>query len=187
VPYTQLAIGVMSFVVRTGGDPLVLAQAVRRVVREIDPDVPVADVRTMEDVVDGTLGQSRAITVLLGAFAAAALVLAGAGIYGVMAYSVSRRTPEIGLRVALGARPVQILGMVVRQSLALTAAGTTAGVAAALGLTRTLTALLYDTAPADPKVFAAVVLMLAVTAVGAALVPAWRAARVDPTTALRIE
>ncbi len=187
VPHTQLAIGLMTLVVRTPGDPLLLAPAVRAVVRGLDPEVPVADVRTMRDVVDGTLAQSRAMTVLLEAFALAALALAAVGIYGVMAYSVSRRTQEIGVRVALGARPGEIVGMVVRQALGLTAAGAAAGVVAALGLTRLLTSLLYDTAPTDPLVFISVVLVLAGTAVAAALVPAWRASRVDPMAALRCE
>jgi putative ABC transport system permease protein len=187
VPHTQLAIGLMTLVVRTAGDPLLLAPALRQVVRELDPGVPVADIQTMQGVVDGTLAQSRAITVLLEAFALAALLLAAVGIYGVTAYSVSRRTQEIGVRVALGARPAGIVGMVFRQALGLTVAGIAAGVVAALGLTRLLASLLYDTAPADPFVFTSVVLVLAGTAVAAALVPAWRASRVDPAIALRCE
>jgi putative ABC transport system permease protein len=187
VPHTQLAIGLMSFVVRTEGDPMLQAGAVRRVVQDMDPTVPVANVQTMEDVVDGTLAQSRAIALLLGAFAAAALLLAAAGIYGVMAYSVTRRTREIGVRVALGARRGEIVGMVLRQALSLASAGVLAGVVAALGFTRLLASLLYETAPADPVVFAFVVLALAGTALAAALVPAWRASRVDPIVALRCE
>jgi putative ABC transport system permease protein len=187
VPHTQLAIGLMAFVVRTETDPEALAPSLANVVRALDPEVPVAEVRTMRDVVDTTLGQSRAIAVLLAAFAIAALLLAGAGVYGVMAYSVSRRTQEIGVRVALGARPGEIVGMVVRQALRLAVAGVGVGLAAALALARLLGTLLYDTAPADPAVFAGVVTVLVATALLAAWIPARRAARVDPLVALRCE
>ncbi len=185
VPQTQLAIGLMSFVVRTASDPAALGPVLGAVVRELDPDVPVADVRTMREVVAATLGQSQAIAVLLAAFALAALVLAAAGVYGVMAYGVSRRTQEIGVRMALGARPGEIVGMVLKQALGLAGAGVAIGLLAAFGLTRLLVSLLYDTAPRDPGVFVGVAAVLFGSALLAAWLPARRAARVDPMIALR--
>ena len=187
VPHTQLPIGVMSFVVRTDADPLRLAPGVRGVVRDLDSTVAVSDVRTLRDLVDSTLFQSKAIALLLSAFALAALVLAAAGIYGVIAFSAARRTQEIGVRLALGARPVEIVMMVVKQAVVLASIGVAAGLVGALGLTRLLTRLLFNTAPADPLVFSGVVALLFAAAIAAAWLPARRASRVDPMAALRCD
>lgn len=177
-----------TYVVRvSGGDPMALREPIRRILVSLDPEVPMANVRTMEEVVSTSPAMARTsfTMTLLGVAAFMALFLSAVGLYGVIAYLVGRRTAEIGIRMALGARVPQIGRMVVLQSLRLAAAGVVIGVAAALLVTRMLESLLYGVAPADPRVLAAVsVLLLAVAALSSA-VPARRAARIDPATALR--
>jgi putative ABC transport system permease protein len=187
VPHTQLSIGMMTLVVRTKQDPLTLANSVGAAVRAIDPEQPLADVRTMEDVVAGTLARPRAIAVLLATFAVLALVLAGVGVYGVMAYSVSQRTQEFGVRMALGATRASVFRLVLGYSLRLVAVGIGAGVLAASGLTRTLSTLLYDTEPLDLWTFGTTALILIMVAMVACFVPAHRGTRVAPMDALRTE
>jgi putative ABC transport system permease protein len=176
-----------TFLLRTAGDPLALAAAVRREVRAVDPDLPVFDVKTMRERVADATSRDRFGAALLSAFAALALVLAAMGIHAVIAYSVARRTRELGVRQALGASPGALVRLVVGQGAALAAVGIVAGMAAALALTRVLSGLLYEVEPTDPATLAAITVFLAGTALLAAWLPARRAARVDPMVALRSE
>jgi putative ABC transport system permease protein len=187
VPHTQLAIGLMTFVVRTGQAPLSLAKSVGTVVRGIDPELPLADVRSMDDVVDTTLARPRAVSVLLSTFALIALLLAGVGVYGVMAYSVSQRTQEIGVRMALGATSKSIFRLVLGDALRMVLVGVVAGLVVAAELTRLLESLLYQTDARDPWTFAATALLLLIVASLASYVPARRGTRVAPIEALRTE
>jgi putative ABC transport system permease protein len=187
LPHPQLAIGLMTLVVRTDLDPMSLVGSVSGAVRALDPELPLADVRTMEEVVDATLARPRVVAVLLSAFAAMALALAGVGVYGVMAYSVAQRTREIGVRMALGATPQSVFRLVYGQALRLIGLGVAAGLAAAAALTRLLETLLYETAPRDPWTFAITALLLVVVALIATCVPARRGTRVAPVEALRAD
>ena len=187
VPHTQLTLGLMTLVVRTEQDPQSLVSTVRGAVREIDPELPLADVMTMEEVVGATIARPRTTAALLAAFAVMALVLAGVGVYGVMAYSVGQRTQEIGVRMALGATPHVVFRMVIGQALRLIAMGVVAGLAAAVGLTRLLETLLYQTEPLDTWTFAVTVMILIAVAAMASYVPARRGTRVAPVEALRTE
>jgi predicted permease len=187
VPHTQLAIGFMTFVVRTDQDPAWLANSVAGAVHAIDPELPVADVRTMSDVVDLTLARPRTVSVLLTTFALMALVLAGVGVYGVMAYSVSQRTREMGVRMALGATPRSIFRLVLTEALRIVAIGVAVGLVAAAGLTRLLDTMLYETEARDPWTFAATAIVLFIVATLASYVPARRGTRVAPVEALRAE
>lgn len=174
-------------VVRTTGDPMAIAASVRAQVRALDPNIPVANVRPMSEVVSSALATPRLTGFLLGTFAVIALTLAAVGIYGVLSYLVARRTHEIGIRLAVGANRSQVLGLVLRQGLTLAAFGIGAGVSAALVLTRLMQSLLYEVRPADPVTFAAVAMALTAVAAVACALPAYRATRVSPTTALRTE
>jgi putative ABC transport system permease protein len=187
IPHTQLAIGVMSFVVRTHGDPLSLVSALRSAVRNGDPELPLADVRTMDDVISATVARQRTVAVLITAFALMALALAGVGVYGVMAYSVAQRTQEIGVRMALGATPMSVFRLVLGQAMRLVVLGVVIGIAAAAGLTRLLETLLYETEPLDVTTFAVTTLVLMAVATLASYVPARRGTRVAPVEALRAE
>ena len=183
-----LRIGGTNLVVRTSSaDPLALAAAVRGEVAAIDRDQPVSAVRAMREVVSGSVAQQRFRTLLLATFAGVALLLAGVGIYGVIAYSVTHRTHEIGIRMALGAGAGDILKMVVGQGMALALAGVAVGLLAALALTRVLSSLLFGVTATDAVTFAAVSLLIAAVALLACLVPARRATKVDPMVALRYE
>jgi putative ABC transport system permease protein len=174
-------------VVRTTGDPTTLAGPIRGAVRALDPTLPIANVRPMADVVAASLATPRLTGFLLGTFAVIALVLAAVGIYGVLAYMVSRRTHEIGIRLAIGAERGQVLRLILGHGLRLTAIGLAAGLAGAGALARLMQAVLYDVPPTDPATYGAVIVVLAGAALAASALPAWRAARVDPVTALRIE
>ena len=187
IPLPQLSIGLMTFVVRTEGDPLALANGVAAAVREIDPQLPLADVRSMEEVVDATISRPRVVAVLLTVFAMMALVLAGVGVYGVMAYSVGQRTQEIGVRMALGATPKSVLQMILGQALRLVAIGVVVGLIAAGAMTQLLKALLFETEPIDPLTFATTAVVLCVVATLASYVPARRGTRIAPVEALRAE
>jgi putative ABC transport system permease protein len=174
-------------VVRARHDAAAIAGTVREAVRAVDPTQPIARVATMTQVVAASTAQRRLALGLFVAFALAALLLTSAGIYGVLAGSVTERTREIGLRSALGAAPRAILALVVRQALQLAAVGLLIGLAGAAGLSRFLRAMLYGVAPTDPVTLGAVVLLLAAVALLACLVPAVRAVRIEPMRALRAD
>jgi putative ABC transport system permease protein len=186
-PFDQWPIGSVSVVLRTAGDPeTALAQA-RSEVRALAPDLPVYNGRTLDDVVAQSVAQPRFYMVLLGTFAALALVLAAIGIYGVISYLVNQRTQEIGIRIALGATRERVLGMVVGQGIGMALAGAALGVAGALALTRGMSSLLYGVSATDPATFAGVAAVLVLVAVMASYLPARRAARIEPQLALRGE
>ncbi|HZM90614.1 MAG TPA: ABC transporter permease [Blastocatellia bacterium] len=186
-PYLQNAGGGMSIVMRTAGDPTHLANVAREQVLAIDPDQPIYDVQTMGKIWSDSIAPDRLYLMLLGTFAAVALVLAGVGIYGVMAYSVTQRTHEIGIRMALGARQSNVLGMVIRQGMMLAVIGLVIGLAAAWLATRAMASLLFGVSATDPLTFALISVVLAGVALGACFVPALRATKVDPMIALRYE
>ena len=187
-PHDQAPWTGMSVAVRAGGrDPLALVPAVRQQVADLDPDLPVTAVSTMERVVADSARQPRLSSVLIGLFAALAALLAVVGIYGVMSYSVTQRTREIGIRVAVGAGAGAVVGLVLREALALAVAGLVFGLAAAFGLTRLLSSQLYQVSATDPLVLGAAAVAILAVSLTAGLVPAWRALRVDPLIALRAE
>jgi putative ABC transport system permease protein len=186
-PHPQLAYSGMTLTVRTSADPRSFETLVEREVHQIDKDEPVSDVRTMEGWVSRSLAQSRFNSVVLAVFAGLAIVLAALGIYGVMAYAVSQRTSEIGIRLALGADQRTILRLIVGNGIRLAAVGLATGIVLALALTRTLASLLFGTRPTDPVTFAAVVAALGLVALLASYVPARRASRITPVEALRTE
>jgi predicted permease len=176
----------MTVLVRTG-DPMGAVRAVRTALHDLDPSIPVAEVRTMRALIDQSLGQRRIAMLLLGLFALLALALASLGIYGVMAYSVAARTHEIGVRLALGATMGDVLRMVMGDGMRLAATGLAIGIVAAAGITRVLGSLLYGVRPLDAGTFGGVALLLGCVALAASWVPAGRAARSDPMRALRSE
>jgi len=176
-----------NFTVRATGDPALVAAAVRGAVRDIDPALPIFGMQAMTDLVAVSLVRPRFLSILLGSFSAIALVLAAVGIYGVMAYSVSQRTQEIGVRMALGARSSDVMKMVLTQGTKLAAVGVGLGLAGAFALTRLMSTLLFEVSVTDPATFTAVVALLAAVALLACYVPARRATKVDPMVALRIE
>jgi ABC-type antimicrobial peptide transport system permease subunit len=177
----------MSLVIRARGDAAGLAAAARGAVWSVDEDQPIVRVATMEQLLAASAAQRRFALVLFEAFALTSLVLAAAGLYGVIAGSVARRTREIGVRAALGASRGDILAMVVRQGMRLTAVGVGIGIAGAAAATRWLVAMLFGVSSLDPTTYLAVIGLLGTVAVFACGVPAWRAARVDPATPLRAE
>jgi putative ABC transport system permease protein len=179
--------GRMNVALRTQGDPLSLVPAVRKEVQGIDPDQPIAAVRTMGEWVDRSTSTPRYRTTLLGLFAAIAMILAATGIYGVMSYSVAQRTHEIGIRMALGARRADVLNLVVRQGMLLVLIGLGIGLVGAFALTRVMASLLFGVTAKDPITFVVVAGLLAVVAFVACFIPARRATKVDPLTALRYE
>lgn len=187
VPYTQSPRDIMGLVVRTRGDPHGLAAAIRREIMAADPGGAVFRTQTMEELVADAQSRRRFQTALLAAFGGLALVLAAVGVYGVMAYSVSQRTHEVGIRVALGARQGQVLRMVVSQGLKLALAGVALGLAGAFALSRLLSSLLFGVGVTDPLTFMTASAVLLTAALGACVVPALRAARVHPLAALRHE
>jgi predicted permease len=177
----------MTLYLRTGGDPIDYAATVQRLVREIDPQLQVVELRTMTDLVDESLMQERFIAQTASAFSLFALLLACVGLYGVMAYAVARRTNEIGIRIALGALPANVVRMVMREVLLLIALGLGVGLAAAMATTRLVGALLFGLTPTDPLTVALATLLMIVVAALAGYVPARRASRIDPMVALRYE
>ncbi|MEZ5393062.1 MAG: ABC transporter permease [Bryobacterales bacterium] len=185
--YWQRPLDSVSYAVRTAGDPLLLTASIREAVQAVDPAMPVVNVRTMAQVVDESTASQRFQSLLAAAFAATALLLATLGVYGVVSYAVARRTNEIGLRMALGARAFGVLGMILRQGMQPVLFGLAAGLAAALAAGRLLESLLFEISPRDPLVFAAVALLLLAAGTLACYFPARRAARIDPMTALRNE
>jgi putative ABC transport system permease protein len=174
----------MGLVIRTAGDPAAFAATLRREVQAIDKDQPIYSVRTLDDVVANSLGTRRVSMQLFSVFAAAALLLAALGIYGVMAYSVTQRTQEIGIRMALGAQKSDVIGLVIRQGMVLTVIGVVVGIVGAFALTRLLANLLFGVEATDPLTFVAIPLLLLFVALIACYLPARRAARLDPKIAL---
>jgi putative ABC transport system permease protein len=192
VPYRQplfsnWTVRPMQVVVRTAGDPLTTVATVRREIARIDTEQPVSDVRTMEQRIGRSLDSRRFSMILLGLFAALALALAAIGIYGLIAYAVTERTHEIGVRLALGAQRRDVMSMIVVQGMTMAATGGAVGVVAALAVTRLMSSLLFGISAADPVTFAAIPVLLGVVAFVACYVPARRATRVDPLVALRTE
>jgi putative ABC transport system permease protein len=188
VPYRQGAhqTGV-TFYVRTAVDPVAVAPVVRSTAAAVDPNLPVRDLKTMQRHVEENVGAERLLSILTGSFAGLASLLAAIGLYGVLAYDVARRTREIGIRLALGARAAQVRGLVVRQVALLLAIGASAGLAAAAAAERLLQAVLFGTAPWDLLVYGSALTLVVVMALVAAYVPARRASSVDPMVALRDE
>ena len=175
----------MTLVLRTTSNELEVGPEIRREVWAIDKDLPISQVTSMDDVVSESVAQQRFNALLIGLFAATALILAAVGVYGVMSHAVAQRTHEIGVRMALGARGRDVLGMIIRQGLVLTLIGLAVGVAGALALMRVMNSLLYGVSATDPLVFGGVVLTLMLSALLACYVPARRATKVDPLIALR--
>jgi putative ABC transport system permease protein len=186
LPYGRNAIP-SEFVIHTRGNPLALMAAVRSIVAGLDPDLPIADVRSFEEVVYRSVAPQRFNTVLLGVFSGLALLLATTGIYGVLSYSMSRRTSEIGLRVALGASGRSILRMTIAQGMRPVFAGLALGAVGAWWLSRYFTSLLFGIQPFDAPTYCAVAALLVATALIACYLPGRRAMRIDPAVALRIE
>ena len=187
LPYAQSALNVMTLAVRATGDPAQLASAVRSQVLAVDPEQPVFNVKTMQQVVSDSLGARRLSTFLLALFAGLAMLLAAIGIYGVVSYWVSQRTREIGIRTALGAERADILRLVLGRGMLLVGIGVVGGLLASLALTRFLASLLFGVSTHDALTMAAVPVTLGLIALAACYVPARRAARVDPLVALRFE
>jgi predicted permease len=190
VPYTQKvwpSLLTMDVVLRTTQDPTSVAASARQAIHSVDPDLPIANVKTLNDLVDDSVAQPRFAMLLLGAFGCLALLLAMIGMYGVISYNVARRTQEIGIRIALGAQRRNIFQMVLGHGLRLAAVGIAIGLAAAFGVTRVMTSFLYGVQATDPLTFTAVALLLVFVALLACYIPARRAMRVDPMVALRYE
>jgi putative ABC transport system permease protein len=177
----------MALVMRADVPPTSFGDAARQAVHQIDASLPVAEMRTVEEIVAKSISQPRFYMLLLAIFAVVALTLAAIGIFGVMSYSVSQRTREIGIRMALGAQGGRVVTMVVRQAMLLAGVGLLFGLGSALALTRTMATLLFDLSPTDPMTFFTVAAVLAGVAFLASYLPARRAARVDPIVALRAE
>ena len=171
--------------VRSDAAPGELLPLLRRETAAVDRNLPLANVTTLEDALDSSVAQEKFSLLLFGLFAALALTLAAVGIYGVIAYSVAQRSREIGVRIALGARHANVLGLVVGQAMRLALTGTVIGAAAALAGGRFLASLLFEVRPSDPIVFAGAALLVALVALASAAMPALRASRTDPTTALQ--
>jgi putative ABC transport system permease protein len=186
-PLAQRPFPSMRLVIRTSGDPLQLTSAVREMIHSMDKELPRTSVWTIQQSLKGALTLPRATTILLAAFAAVAMILACIGLYGVIAYSVNRRTREIGIRLALGAQPKDVLRLIVGEGTRLALAGVVVGILAALGLTRLISKLLYGVSATDPLTFGGVAAVLLVVALAACYFPARRAMRVDPVVALRNE
>jgi putative ABC transport system permease protein len=187
-PYAQHVFGnTQTLVLRTASDPNAFVQPTQAAVWELDSRLPLVNVGTLEERLSGSVSQPRFNSTLLALFAVLALTLAGVGIYGVMAYTVSERTGELGLRMALGASGTSVRGLVVREAMGLTAAGIAIGLAASLALTRVISSYLFGVEATDPMTFAAVAAILCAVALTASYVPAMRASRLDPLRALRRE
>ena len=186
-PFARNPYGTMTVAVRTTGDASRIVTSIVGLVRALDPELAVANIRTMDEVVSDSVAERRLTMLLLTMFAGVALLLAAIGIYGVIAYGVTQRTQEIGIRMALGAQQSDVLRMVVKQALVMALAGIVVGGTGALLLTRLMQGLLFQVKPADPVTFIVVSGILAAVAVLASYIPGRRATRVDPVIALRAE
>jgi putative ABC transport system permease protein len=181
-PHRQLFV-----VVRTAGDPLAQIGGIRTQIKALDASLPIPEFRTLDQVVANSISRPRVLTTLLSILSVVSLTLAAVGIFGLLSFVVARRTREMGLRIALGASPSTLVRTVVREALRLVVIGLGIGLGGALALTRVLESELFNVTPTDPVTFAGVALMLGTTALLASLLPAWRAAAVDPLVALRAE
>ena len=186
-PHRQDSLRGMDMVVRAAGDPTALANLLRQEVHAMDKDLPVHNLRPLTDYVSDAMAQARFTLILIGIFGAIALLLTSVGLYGVISYTVSQRTHEIGIRMALGAQPRDIFRLVVGQGMVLTLIGVGVGLVGAFALTRFLSSMLFGVSATDPVTFAGVALLLAAVALLACYLPARRATRVDPLVALRYE
>jgi putative ABC transport system permease protein len=186
-PHTQDARSQMSLIVRTAVPPASVLPLIRREMLAVDAAVALYDIRTLDELVDQSLAEERFSTVLLGAFAATALLLAAIGLYGIVAFSVTSRTREIGVRLALGASRQHVLRMVVWDGVRVVLAGIAVGLVVALAISRAIESFLFETPPADPIVLVSVAAILTAAGLCASYLPAWRASRVDPVESLRVE
>jgi putative ABC transport system permease protein len=186
-PYAQQPARTMRLAVGTAGDPKSLIRPVQERIWELDRNIVLSDAQTMEDALSNSLADTRSITTVLGMFAAVALGLAALGLYGVLAFFVTQRVHEIGIRVALGASAGNVLRLVISRGMMLVGAGLVLGAAGAVGATRLVESMLFQTGPTDPVTFAGVTIFFLIVALGACLLPAWRALRVDPLEALRVD
>ncbi len=180
-------VGAMDLIVRARRDPATLAASLRDALASFDADLAGSDIRPLATLVDQTVAPRRFLVSLIAGFALLAVLLASLGIYGVVSYSANQRVPEFGIRMALGATPADVRGQVIRATMRLALAGIAIGAVVALALSRLIAALLYDTSPADPLSFAAMAVVLSIVAVAAGYLPALRASRVSPTTALQAD
>jgi len=188
LPFVQQSeVGAMNYAVRTAMKPDSILPTLRRAVQQIDPDLPLANIRTQDQQIDAAMQQERVFVAMTSGFGLLALALAAVGIYGIMAYSVARRTNEIGIRLALGAQQRQVSGMILRESTLIALTGIAAGLAAALVLTRAVKSMLYGIAPYDPLTLCGGATILLAVALAATWIPARRAASVNPIDALRNE
>jgi len=187
LPFLQLPFASMIVVVKTTLEPEALISAARQQVLALDAEQPIYEIRTLAAMRDRNIAPQRLNFTLLSLFALVALTLASVGLYGVISHAVTERTHEIGVRMALGAEARHVLGLMVRQGLTTTIAGVAIGVAGAVALSRWIESLLFGVTATDPTTFAAVVATLMAVALVACYIPAWRATRVDPSTALRSE
>jgi predicted permease len=187
--YQQLPRSGMSLVLRGAAEPSSLAPALRNAVREIDPALPIYDVMTMNErlSLSNSVAERRFNMLLLGCFAALALLLAGVGVYGVISYVVTQRTREVGIRMALGAQSADVLRLFIKQGMAMVALGVGLGIFGAFALMRVMKSLLFDVSANDPLTFACVAVLLSLVALAACYLPARRAARIDPLASLRRE
>ena len=186
-PVSQVPLPFMSVAARTAGDPMAVLPSVRAAIRSVDDQLPISGVNTMDAMIDGTTGPRRFAMILLGSFATLAMVLASIGLYGVMSYTVTQRTQELGVRIALGAGTRDVLALVLGDGMKLVGFGVVIGLAAAFGLTRLMRSMLFETPATDPLTFAMIPLVLLAVALLASYLPARRASRVDPMAALRSE
>jgi putative ABC transport system permease protein len=186
-PLAQNGLPFLGYVVRTAGDPMAALPSVRAAVRSVDPELPLANVNTMEKLIESSTGQRRFAMLLLIGFSLLAMTLASIGLYGVMSYTVSQRSRELGVRLALGADSREVLGLVLVQGLRLALAGVVIGLVAAFAVTRVMKNMLFGLSSTDPLTFVAISLLLVAVALVASYLPALRATRVDPVVALRTE
>jgi len=187
IPSYGSGAGEVQFAIHTAGNPASLTNSLRSILKELDPNLPLSKIQTLDEVVSQSVAPRRFNMFLITIFAAVALLLALVGVYGVLAYSVGRRTAEIGLRIALGATPRSVLTLIVGQGMRPILAGIAIGMAGAVGLSHFVSSLLFNVKPVDPLTYGAVALLVAVTALLSCYVPALRALRVDPVAALRQE
>jgi ABC-type antimicrobial peptide transport system permease subunit len=186
-PMTQTSMARTEVLLRTAGEPMSMANQLLKTAAEMDRDLLITDLKTMQMILNEQNAQPRFRTVLLGGFASMAMLLAALGIYGLLTQQVIQRTLEIGIRMALGANRRQIVERIVQQALGLTAVGVVLGVAGSLFARRVMAGLLYETRASDPWLLAAVTAVLMLVALGASVAPAWRASRVEPMVSMRAE